>query len=84
MTTSHHCPSCQRVLYNRRLTQCGFCGAQIPENLRFTAEEIAALNRKMAELEQERKAREEAAAKEAEERRRNSGNIIIIGGVNLL
>ena len=72
---SHHCPSCQRVLYNRRLMHCGFCGAQIPESLRFTPEEIAALDRKMVELEEQRKQRERAAAKEAEEaRQRDSGD----------
>jgi len=55
---SHHCPSCSRVLYNRRLARCGFCGATIPEELRFTQEEIAALDRKMAELEESRRQRE--------------------------
>jgi len=61
----HNCPSCERVLYNRRLKRCGFCGATIPEELRFTPEETAALERKMEELEQARKLRqvaEEAAS----------------------
>jgi len=66
---SYHCPSCQRVLYNRRLSQCGFCGEDIPENLRFTPEEIAALDRETAELEEQRKQRE----REAEEARRAEG-----------
>ena len=39
---SYNCPTCQRLLYNRRLKHCGFCGAQIPESLRFTPEEITA------------------------------------------
>jgi ribosomal protein L37E len=51
----HHCPKCQRILYNRRLKRCGFCGAPIPEELRFTPEETAALERKAAELEAARK-----------------------------
>jgi ribosomal protein L37E len=51
----HHCPKCQRILYNRRLKRCGFCGAPIPEELRFTPEETAALERKAAELEAGRK-----------------------------
>jgi len=71
---SHHCPSCQRVLYNRRLTHCGFCGAEIPENLRFTPEEIAALDRKMAELEEQRRQRERKAAEEEEARRHDAGD----------
>ncbi len=71
---SHQCPNCQRVLYNRRLTHCGFCGAQIPQSLRFSSEESAALDRKMTELEVQRRQRERAAAKEDEERRRNAGD----------
>jgi len=72
---SHKCPSCQRVLYNRRLKACGFCGAPIPEELRFTPEEIAALDRKMAELEEQRRQRERAAAKAEEEaRQRDAGD----------
>ena len=66
---SYHCPTCKRVLYNRRLTHCGFCGAEIPESMRFTAEETAALDRKMAELEEQRRQRERAKAKEEEEAR---------------
>ena len=66
---SHRCPSCQRVLYNPRLSHCGFCGADIPENLRFTPEEIAALDREMTELEEQRKQRERVA----EEARRAEG-----------
>jgi len=57
----HHCPKCQRVLYNRRLKRCGYCGASIPEEFRFAPEEAAALDRKMAELEASQKQREIAA-----------------------
>src|SRR5258708_34728705 len=60
----YRCPGCQRVLYNRRLKQCGFCGAQIPESLRFTPEEIAAIEKKIAELEVQRIQRERAADEE--------------------
>ena len=65
---SHKCPSCQRVIYNRRLTRCGFCGAEIPESLRFTPAEIAALERELAELEQLRKQRQRSADIKEEER----------------
>lgn len=44
---SYYCPTCQRLLYNRRLKRCGFCDAAIPENLRFTPEEIAAQDKKV-------------------------------------
>ena len=68
---SHRCPSCQRVLYNRRLKACGFCGAPIPEELRFTPEEVASLDRQMAEVERQGRQRGKAAAKEAEGARRH-------------
>jgi predicted DNA-binding transcriptional regulator YafY len=58
------------VLYNRRLKQCGFCGAQIPENLRFTPDEIAALDKQMAELEEQRTQRARAAAEEEARRKK--------------
>jgi len=55
---SHHCPSCKRVLYNRRLKRCGFCNAAIPAELQFTPDEIAALDRQMEKWEAKRKQRE--------------------------
>ena len=66
---SYNCPTCQRLLYNRRLKHCGFCGAQIPESLRFTPEEITALDKKMAELEAQRIQRERTAAEEEAKRK---------------
>ena len=51
---SNTCPSCQRVLYNRWLTHCGVCGTQIPDSLRFATEGMAALDQRMAELEEQR------------------------------
>jgi hypothetical protein len=62
---SHFCPTCNRILYNRRLVNCGFCNAAIPEALRFTAEEITVLDRRTAEIEQA--SRERAQAREDEE-----------------
>jgi len=50
----YHCPNCHRILYNRRLKLCGFCGAAIPEELRFTPAEIAALDSEMAQFEANR------------------------------
>ena len=72
---TYHCPKCKRVLYNRRLTHCGFCGAPIPDEMRFTPEENAALERTMAELEAQHRQRQLAADKEEEEaRQRASGD----------
>ncbi len=75
---SYHCPSCDRVLYNRRLTHCGFCGVQIPEDLRFAREEIAALDRKSSELEAQRMQRERAA-EQARQADRNHGDVDLTG-----
>lgn len=61
----HNCPNRNRVLYNRRLKRCGFCGAVIPEDLRFTPEETAALERKIADVEASRQ--QQQLAKEAED-----------------
>lgn len=63
---SHKCPKCKRVLYNRRLAHCGFCGAEIPKSIRLNAEEIAASDREMAELERRRRKRQLAADIKAE------------------
>ena len=74
---SHKCPSCQRVLYDRRLKACGFCGAPIPEDLRFTPEERAELDRSVAKSEQQRRDREQLREQEEEkqeERQRPSKN----------
>ena len=57
----HACPLCHRLLYDRHLTNCGYCGAAIPERLQFTAEEIAELDRETAKLDEHRKQREHDA-----------------------
>lgn len=68
-----HCPSCDKVLYSRRLARCGFCGAEIPEALRFTEEEIAALDRSLAESAARRK-ENEREFEEREAKRRADSN----------
>ena len=45
---SYHCPKCQGVIYNRRNKRCGFCGAELPAELLFTAEAIAAMDKEEA------------------------------------
>jgi hypothetical protein len=67
-----HCPSCAKVLYSRRLARCGFCGAEIPEALRFTAEEIAALDRSLAESATRRKENEREFDEREAKRRADS------------
>ena len=65
---TYHCPTCQRTIFNRRLERCDFCGADIPASLRFTAEEMALRDKKMADSEERRKRRE--VEQEEEETRR--------------
>ncbi|MBI2924475.1 MAG: hypothetical protein HYY24_02090 [Verrucomicrobia bacterium] len=71
---SYHCPSCQRVIFSRRLKNCDFCGAEIPAHLRFTPKEIEALNRKMAELAERRKQRDREAGAAEKARRSKDGD----------
>lgn len=37
------CPSCNRALYDRTQKKCGYCGAEIPEALRFSKEMVGDL-----------------------------------------
>ena len=75
---NNQCPSCQRLLYDRRLTHCGYCGAAIPKSLRFTDEQIAAIDQDMAELEEQRLQRLRAAEKEEQEL--NDAHLGYVGG----
>lgn len=88
MAVSHNCPSCQRVLYNRRLKKCGFCGAPIPEEFRFTQERSAALEKKIADIEEQRlerqRAAEEEKEKQKEKRRRRSEASSVAGLISLM
>ena len=63
---SYRCPACQRIIFNRRLARCEFCNAAIPAELRFSAGEVATLDRNMAQLAVRRKRRD----REQEEERR--------------
>jgi hypothetical protein len=76
--TIAHCPSCERVLYSRRLTHCGFCGEGIPEALQFTPEEILELDREIAVLEKARQEKRDREEAEEKLRQSNTGNY---GGV---
>lgn len=69
---NNQCPSCQRLLYDRRLLRCGYCGAMIPEGMRFTEERIAEIDQEMAELERQRQERLRIAREEEEERARET------------
>ena len=67
----YRCPQCNRFLYDRRRKNCGWCGAQLPEELLFTKEELEKLNQEMTQLQDERrqlKAKEDAKGKKENER----------------
>lgn len=66
----HKCPKCSRLLYDRRLTCCGYCGAVIPEEMRFSPEEIAEAEQEIAEMEaarRQKQALEDAVRKAVKE-----------------
>ena len=54
------------MIFNRRLQRCEFCDADIPAELRFSAEEIVELDRQMAQLAERRRKRD----REQEEERK--------------
>ena len=58
-----HCPSCKRILYDRCLARCGFCGEAIPTALRFSPAKIVAIKSDLDDMiEEQKKARAAAAA----------------------
>jgi hypothetical protein len=67
---SLYCPECNGVVYDRRHKTCGFCGAELPSELLFSAAEIEALNRQEAEAEQQRLKRKAKEDAEEQERRK--------------
>lgn len=67
----NRCPSCQRVVLQRRLAKCEFCGVSLPEALRLNDAEIEdARERELAVLERQRERRKQD--EEDEQRRRGS------------
>jgi hypothetical protein len=64
---SYRCPTCEKVIFNRRLERCEFCAGIIPPEMRFSAEEIAKLDESVARSAETAKRR--AKAREIEERR---------------
>jgi hypothetical protein len=81
---SVHCPSCNRILYNRRLTKCGFCGVLLPEHVRFTPEKIAELEKIQKDLEKSAEERRKRAEEQARQDAASQGSIDIDIGPFLL
>lgn len=43
------CPSCERPVYNRRITKCEFCSETLPSELLFSQNEINDLDKQQTE-----------------------------------
>jgi len=65
-----NCPACSRLLYSRSRRTCGFCGAELPAEMLFSGEGIAAIRAEQVAIEV-RRAREKA--KEEEEMKERAG-----------
>lgn len=66
-----NCPNCKRLLYSRQHKHCGFCGAELPPGVIFSAEEIAAVQAEQQAIAARRaqvRAKEEEAAREADDK----------------
>jgi hypothetical protein len=63
---SYRCPTCEKIIFNRRLERCEFCAGIIPPEMRFSAEEIAKLDESVARSAETAKRR--AAEREKEEK----------------
>jgi len=48
------CPSCDRPIYNRRIKQCEFCSATIPDDLLYSEEEVDNLNKQQEDSHKKR------------------------------
>ncbi len=64
-----NCPSCNRLLYSRTRKTCGFCGAELPPEVLFSADEIAAIK---AEQEAMAIRRAKDKAKDEEDRKKRA------------
>jgi transcription elongation factor Elf1 len=65
----YECPACQREIYSRKRRTCEFCGAELPEEMRLSTEEIEVMEKEIEEIqaghEQERERQEEEKEKAA-------------------
>ena len=68
----YKCPECNRLLYNRRLMRCGYCGALIPKEMRMTKEQMNALDAEEARFEEQLAA--EKKRRENRARRKSTGS----------
>lgn len=73
---SHDCPKCNGVIYNRRMKTCGYCGAELPAELLFSAAELEMLDKEeavLAAFRQQQKAEFEAEEQKRQEAAKRQG-----------
>lgn len=63
-----NCPHCDRVVYSRKRGVCGYCGGELPAEMLFSAEEIAAMDAEKQAMERRRLAAHEEEKAEEENR----------------
>jgi ribosomal protein L37E len=78
MTNSDHrfrCPACGFAVYNRRVAKCESCAAPLPDELRFTSEELKTIETEHESIEKVRQQLgRETTEREASEARRRRFN----------
>lgn len=57
------CPACHREVYSRRRKECGYCGAELPAEARFSGEEAGLIETEIREMEVRRRRESEAEEK---------------------
>ncbi len=66
-----NCPHCHRLLYSRRRKTCGYCGGELPDEVRLSEDEITAMKIEQQAIETRRALAKE---KDEEEKRRRSSD----------
>ena len=73
-STSPKCPRCQRVLVNRLVDYCLYCGEPIPVDMQLTDQEKAVINERQKDrIESKRRLRKENEAEERANADRDDG-----------
>jgi hypothetical protein len=71
-----NCPHCQRLLYSLRRETCGYCGGELPAEMRLSEEEIAAQRAEVEVMNRRRAVAKEKEEKEREAaRKRSDGSV---------
>ncbi len=53
---SFNCPKCNRLVYNRKRKQCGYCGTELPEDFLLSKEQIEEIETQKEEFQKKHKA----------------------------